>query len=177
MSRPDLTPPRRPNGRRLFLRSAERAGRRRSAREIRAAAAFANLRRSKRSRAGALGLTSWPPVARCRASYSEDLNPVRSRDLPLCQLVPLRYRVPAGRPGFPERDRGRDMPRQKETVALLSGRARSTTHSTGPFARFSSGGRNSFHLAWLRWIVKLRLTDGITVVNPAPRLRPWPTGW
>ena len=44
LSRPDSTPPRRPNGRRLFLRSAERAGRRRSAKDIRAAAALANLR-------------------------------------------------------------------------------------------------------------------------------------
>ena len=35
LSRPDSTPPRRPNGRRLFLRSAERAGRRRSARDTR----------------------------------------------------------------------------------------------------------------------------------------------
>jgi hypothetical protein len=43
LSRPDSRPPRRPNGRRLILRSAERAGRR-SARDIRAAAALANLR-------------------------------------------------------------------------------------------------------------------------------------
>ena len=101
MSWPDLTPPGRPNGRRFFLRSAERAGRRRSAREIRAAAAFANFAPIKAiARGRALGLTSWPPVARCRASYSEDLNPVRSRDLPLCQLVPLRYRVPAEDPDF-----------------------------------------------------------------------------
>jgi hypothetical protein len=46
LSRPGSRPPRRPNGRRLFLRSAERAGRRRSARDTRAATALANLRAS-----------------------------------------------------------------------------------------------------------------------------------
>src|SRR5262249_22514398 len=86
LSRPDSRPPRAAERRRLFLRSAERAGRRKSARDIRLEQPQPSLiyaDQSDRARARVVRRAGHPSRAVGR-SYREDLNPVRSRDLPLC---------------------------------------------------------------------------------------------